>query len=164
MGSVSKDLAWIGGPLSCATAVAFMALTGTVHPPAGATALLAVIEPKVVHLGWFLLPVILFTCLLIQSVALFVNNIQRRYPLYWWTPAEVGYRKKHQQQQDEKNNSDSSRETGAKLEITTRHMEEGKVGKEEIQIIIRRGQVFIPADICVSPEDKTYLEALSEKL
>lgn len=80
---------WVGGALACAAATAVMALTKTVHPPAGATALLAVVDDKVVRLGWFLVPVVLCGCGLMLVVALLVNNIQRQFPMYWWTPEDL---------------------------------------------------------------------------
>lgn len=139
-----------------------MALTGTVHPPAGATALLAVVDEGVARLGWFLLPVVLFGCVLMQAVALLLNNIQRRFPVYWWTPGQVGRPKR---QSSERSNSDSGSDTGAKLEVTkTRHMEEGRVVVEEAKVIIKRGHVSVPNDMYLSPEEKTFLEELSERL
>ncbi|KAG5975234.1 hypothetical protein E4U58_001638 [Claviceps cyperi] len=82
------DIQWVGGALACASATALMALTKTVHPPAGATALLAVVDVNLVRIGWFLLPVMLLGCALMLVVALLVNNIERRFPIYWWTPEE----------------------------------------------------------------------------
>ncbi|KAI1773493.1 HPP family-domain-containing protein [Hypoxylon cercidicola] len=163
LGPVSRELTWLGGSLSCACAVAFMALTGTVHPPAGATAMLAVVDKAVANLGWFLLPVILLGSVIMQTVALLLNNVQRRFPVYWWTPAEVGHQNK--QQQDEKGNSESGSDTSSKLETTgMRHLEEGRVVEEEAKIVIRRGHVVIPDDIYISTEEKTYLEELSLRL
>lgn len=62
-----------------------MQLTKTVHPPAGATALLAAVNQQVIDLSWYLIPVILLSVTLALIVALFVNNIQRRYPVFWFT-------------------------------------------------------------------------------
>ncbi|KAK3301740.1 HPP family-domain-containing protein [Chaetomium strumarium] len=81
---------WLGASLACALATAAMALTGTVHPPAGATALMAVLDPSVSALGWFLFLPLLLGCALMLAVALLVNNIQRRFPYYWWSPGETG--------------------------------------------------------------------------
>ncbi|KAI1650129.1 HPP family protein [Daldinia loculata] len=171
LGPMSNEVTWVAGSLSCSCAVAFMALTGTVHPPAGATALLAVIDEGVAHLGWFLIPVVLLGCVLMQCVALFLNNIQRRFPVYWWTPAEVGRGKKQQQPQQQqipdgkRSNRDSSSDSGAMLKIiTTRHMEEGKIVIEPSRVIITRGHVAIPDDMYLSPEEKMFLEELSERL
>ncbi|KAI0105194.1 HPP family-domain-containing protein [Hypoxylon sp. NC0597] len=160
---VSRELTWVGGSLSCACAVAIMALTGTVHPPAGATALLAVVDESVARLGWFLLPIITLGCVLMQCVALLLNNIQRRFPIYWWTPAEVGRRKHQPQSQQDHNDSDI--DTGAKLErTTTRHLEEGKAVTEEAKLVIKRGHVLVPDTMYLTPEEKAFLEELSERL
>jgi hypothetical protein len=83
------NVRWVAGALACASATSIMALTKTVHPPAGATALLAVVDDNVVHLGWFLIPVVLCGCGLMLVVALLVNNIQRQFPMYWWTPEDL---------------------------------------------------------------------------
>ncbi|KAK0637480.1 HPP family-domain-containing protein, partial [Bombardia bombarda] len=81
-----QSIRWIGGALSCASATALMALTGTVHPPGGATALMAVMSDDVADLGWFFLAPVMLGCGLMLTMALLVNNMQRRFPTYWWTP------------------------------------------------------------------------------
>ncbi|UNI16949.1 hypothetical protein JDV02_003331 [Purpureocillium takamizusanense] len=83
------DIQWVGGALSCASATALMALTKTVHPPAGATALLAVVDANLIRVGWFLIPVMMLGCALMLGVALLVNNVERRFPMYWWTPEDL---------------------------------------------------------------------------
>ncbi|KAJ8508127.1 hypothetical protein ONZ45_g9562 [Pleurotus djamor] len=82
-------LEWLGGSLSCAVSIVLMQLTGTLHPPGGATALLATVNPDVRELGWYFLPVILLMSTLALAVALVLNNIQRRYPTFWFTPDTV---------------------------------------------------------------------------
>ncbi len=48
---------WLAAPLAVATAIAAMHLTKTLHPPGGATALIAVIGgDKIHHLGFYLRP------------------------------------------------------------------------------------------------------------
>jgi CBS-domain-containing membrane protein len=64
-----------------------MHLTRTLHPPGGATALIAVIGGESVHrLGYFyvVMPVALGAGVML-IVALFVNNIPktRKYPEFW---------------------------------------------------------------------------------
>lgn len=63
-----------------------MQITETTHPPAGASALLPSIDTDLQDLGWYYLPVILLSSTLALAVALVLNNIQRRYPLYWIAP------------------------------------------------------------------------------
>ncbi|KAF9521772.1 HPP family-domain-containing protein [Crepidotus variabilis] len=82
-----QRLRWLAGSLSCATALVVMQMTGTTHPPAGATALLAAVDDDVLAIGWYYLPVVLLSSALALGVALLVNNIQRRYPVFWFYPA-----------------------------------------------------------------------------
>ncbi|MCP4994862.1 MAG: HPP family protein [Gammaproteobacteria bacterium] len=78
---------YLTAALTVATAIAAMHLTKTLHPPGGATALIAVIGGSNVHdLGflYILTPVTIGT-LIMLLVALLVNNIpqQRHYPVFW---------------------------------------------------------------------------------
>jgi CBS-domain-containing membrane protein len=73
--------------MAVSTAIAAMHLTRTLHPPGGATALIAVIGGDSVHgLGYLyaLVPVGLGAVMLL-AVAVLVNNIpkNRRYPEFW---------------------------------------------------------------------------------
>ena len=52
--------------------------------------MLAAIDPRVSGLGWYLLPLVLVSSLLMLGAALVINNLQRQFPIYWWTPADVG--------------------------------------------------------------------------
>ncbi len=76
--------------VAVAIAVVAMHCTRTLHPPGGATALIAVIGSPHIHaLGWryILFPVALGS-LAMLVIALFVNNVsnnpKRHYPVYWW--------------------------------------------------------------------------------
>ena len=66
-----------------------MGITKTVHPPAGATALLCSSNMALVALGWDLLWMVgLGSCLMV-GVALMINNLGRTWPVYWWTPVDL---------------------------------------------------------------------------
>ena len=78
---------WLAQAVAVATAIALMHLTRTLHPPGGATALIAVIGSEQVHaMGYLfvLLPATLGPFVLL-IVALAVNNLPatRRYPEFW---------------------------------------------------------------------------------
>jgi CBS-domain-containing membrane protein len=79
---------WLAGALAVATAIAVMHATRTLHPPGGATALIAVIgSPQVHELGFlFVLVPCTLGPLVLLAVALAVNNIpaSRRYPEVWF--------------------------------------------------------------------------------
>ncbi len=79
---------WLAAAVAVASAIAAMHFTKTLHPPGGATALIAVIGDKTVHnLGFFyaLMPIGAGAIILL-IVALLVNNIPKgkRYPEYWF--------------------------------------------------------------------------------
>ncbi len=74
---------WYVAAMSVGLAVGTMVITRTIHPPAGATALIGVVTQQ----GWLypILPVgVGITILLI--VGILVNNLsgRRQYPVYWW--------------------------------------------------------------------------------
>jgi CBS-domain-containing membrane protein len=78
---------WLAAAVAVATAIAAMHATRTVHPPGGATALIAVIGGEKIHnLGYLyvLIPVAAGAVILLL-VALIVNNIPktRKYPEFW---------------------------------------------------------------------------------
>jgi hypothetical protein len=85
-----EDLRWLAGALSVGCASVTMSFTKTVHPPAGATALLAATNLEIQELGWWLLPLVLLASMLMLASALIVNNgMGRRFPIYWWTPVDL---------------------------------------------------------------------------
>ncbi|KAI6838843.1 HPP family protein [Hortaea werneckii] len=84
------NYSWVAGAVACACASLVMSMTGTVHPPGGATAILACTSKDVVPSGWAFAMFVLVGSLLMLGVALLFNNTLRQYPVYWWTPEEVG--------------------------------------------------------------------------
>lgn len=84
-----NQLRWLAGALSVGAASVVMSLTKTVHPPAGATALLAATDVAITELGWWLVALILLGAMLMLTSALIINNINRQFPMYWWTPVDL---------------------------------------------------------------------------
>jgi CBS-domain-containing membrane protein len=79
---------WLAAAIAVATAIAAMHLTRTLHPPGGATALIAVVGDKNIHnLGYlYVLTPVAAGVLVLLIVALIVNNIpkSRKYPEFWF--------------------------------------------------------------------------------
>lgn len=75
---------WIAAPLAVASSIVLMQITLTLHPPGGATALIAVIgSEKVKALGYmYVLSPVLTGALILLLVALIFNNMtsNRKYP------------------------------------------------------------------------------------
>lgn len=78
---------WLASPLAVATAIAFMHATKTLHPPGGATALIAVTGSSKIHALGYLYAVVPvgMGAVIMVIVALLVNNLpqSRRYPEFW---------------------------------------------------------------------------------
>lgn len=154
-----ESIRWLGGALSCATATAVMAMTKTVHPPAGATALLAVVDDEVVKLGWFLIPVMMLGCGLMLAVALLTNNIERRFPSYWWTPEDLSRKQSALQTKGGEHASEDETKDVEANEATSSRAE-CRVG----EVVIRAGQVIVPEHLFLTPEEQHLLESLSNRL
>jgi CBS-domain-containing membrane protein len=79
---------WLASSIAVATAIAVMHATRTLHPPGGATALIAVIGSEKIHaLGFFYAVIPVGVGVLIMLiVALIVNNLapSRKYPEFWF--------------------------------------------------------------------------------
>jgi len=77
------------GALAVSLSIAMMHYTRTLHPPGGATALIAVIGSDTIHnLGYlYVLSPIALGALILLFIALIVNNFsnnpKRHYPRYW---------------------------------------------------------------------------------
>jgi CBS-domain-containing membrane protein len=78
---------WLASAVAVATAIAIMHATKTLHPPAGATALIAVIgSPKIHSLGYLYAVIPAGSGAFVMLViAVLINNIPktRQYPEYW---------------------------------------------------------------------------------
>ena len=79
---------WLAAALAVSTSIALMHATRTLHPPGGASALIAVIGSREVHDLGFLYVLVPCTAgpVVLLAVALAVNNIpaSRRYPEVWY--------------------------------------------------------------------------------
>ncbi|RQO29934.1 HPP family protein [Taibaiella sp. KBW10] len=78
------DWIWLAAPLAVSLSIVCMQITKTLHPPGGATALIAVTGTgRVQELGYFyVLSPVLSGCLILLIVALVFNNLtpNREYP------------------------------------------------------------------------------------
>ncbi|AZA59635.1 HPP family protein [Chryseobacterium indoltheticum] len=76
---IVPDILWLSAPLAVAFSIILMQYTKTLHPPGGATALIAVTSPgKIADLGyWYVLSPVLSGCIILLLVALFFNNITK---------------------------------------------------------------------------------------
>ena len=154
-----EELRWLAGGLACGAVSAVMTLTKTIYPPAGATALLAAIDPTVQQLGWYLVPLVLLSTCLTLIVSLIINNIQRRYPTYWWTPVDLakGARGKDIEKVSSSNGS------GAFGDDPKRYSKQVEVEGEHT-ILITTERIVVPGYMLLACEEKEILEILRNRL
>ena len=145
---------WLAGALSVGVASASMVLTKTVYPPGGATALLAVVDPTVQHLGWYLVGLVMLSTTLTLLSSLITNNLQRQYPTYWWTAADISKKKTDKDPEDSVGGSKKSFENGPQHLQTT----------SSYTISITEEGVIVPPHVELTSEEKDILENLRDRL
>lgn len=78
------DVVWLTAPLAVSSSIVLMQITKTLHPPGGATALIAVTgSAEIKNLGyWYVVSPVLSGALILLAVALVFNNLttKRHYP------------------------------------------------------------------------------------
>jgi len=81
---IFPDVLWITAPLAVSLSIVMMQITKTLHPPGGATALIAVTgSPAIKNMGyWYVISPVLSGALILLIVALIFNNMtsNREYP------------------------------------------------------------------------------------
>lgn len=153
-----ENLRWVAGALSVGLASVAMGVTKTIHPPAGATALLASTSPDIEKLGWFLVPLIILGSSLMLAVACVVNNIQRQFPQYWWTPVSFDRPAKGDVEGQEKG-TDAGKVKESESESGDDYVE-GFDGR----VVIDGENIAIPSWLSLDAEERNMLEVLRGKL
>jgi CBS-domain-containing membrane protein len=132
-----------------------MLVTNTVHPPGGASAVLAATEPSITAMGWYFVGLVMWGTTLMLIVGLPLNNIQRQFPMYWWTPLDVRKAKV----EDEETVPDAR---GGIERKETEEEEHYDQPGERIQI--NGAEVILPDDFSLNKEETKVLERLRERL
>jgi len=149
---------------------------------------MAVLDDDVSALGWFLVAPVMLGCIIMLAVALLINNIQRRFPYYWWSPEETGRRWKKQHHQPhqqgkhvdgpssesekglEKTNSETSGAASAsgsgsgEDEDTDLERQATVTWVEGERLVVSKNHVTIPRSMYLTYEEKIVLETLSQRL
>jgi len=140
----ARNLSFVPAALACALSSAAMLLTNTVHPPGGASAVLAATVPEVVEMGWAFVGLAALGSVVMTLVGLVTNNMMRRYPVYWWTPDEVG-RKRRRDMDEEKR-------------------EDVEQGVDVRRVMVTTEELQMPEWLVLSVEEAVVLESLRQRL
>lgn len=178
------NIQWIAGAMACACASLVMCMTNTIHPPGGATAVIACTQANVISMGWWYVPITTLGAVAMLAVALLWNNILRQFPVFWWTPADVGGKlRKAREDESEKDvekkadrqDSDTSRSVeifidGRCFDLLTHHYSQNTLQQQTSngstvagsddseQISITATGVHVPSHVRLSPQDMAALE------
>ncbi|KAH8591404.1 HPP family-domain-containing protein [Bisporella sp. PMI_857] len=151
----SNFLVPLAGALAVGIASALMGFTKTVHPPAGATALLCVVDAQVARMGWwFLVPVMIGTLLLL-GVALLINNLQRRWPIWWWTEHDLRSRKDDLGTEKSLGSVDEERDAAI-------DMQEAEPDRD--RLVVGMDRVVLPQGLELNDLEISMLEGLRTKM
>jgi len=137
---------------------------GTIYPPAGATALLAATEPAIIGLGWLYPGVVVLGTVIMLAAAMLVNNVMRRYPMYWWAPISASPKPEHRNGSDSTVNDEKGADEEASLEgKLTSNAGNGGAGEERLVVSARDG-VVVPRGLQLSGEEWRILRILEGRI
>jgi CBS-domain-containing membrane protein len=149
-----EEIKWIAGAIACGCASAVMLITGTVHPPGGASAVLAATDPVITVMGWYFVALVIWGAILMLLVGLVINNIQRQFPMYWWTPMKLERAKKQ----------DMETIPDGRGGVEKNENEIDKDGQEQEKIEITGAEVVLPESLGLNQEEAELLERLQDRL
>ncbi|KAI5790298.1 HPP family-domain-containing protein [Geopyxis carbonaria] len=148
---------WVVGAGATALAALLMAASKTVHPPAGATALLAATDPVIIRMGWrYILVVTLGSIIMVLGACLF-GNVGRRYPVYWWTPEPLKVRVEKERDEEEARGRERKRESGESSGAESERV-------ENVGVWVDRNGVHVPEWMLADQRTMEVLQGIRERL
>jgi len=146
-----------------------MAMTKTIHPPSGATAMIAATQADITALGWYYIPVVMLSATLAIGVGLITNNIQRRYPVFWLLPEKIPTRKDKAEAKAWTSHTTPAPEPEATPEEKKGSHETPTLADLETEyrknhVIVSRSDIFVPEFLDLEDEHKQVLEELQQLL
>lgn len=168
-----SSFSWVAAAVACAGATLAMSMTNSVHPPGGATAILACTQSQVIALGWMFPPMMLLASVLMTGVAVIFNNTFRQYPVFWWTPEDVGQKLRHpsssnegeeQQEMEGEKDVEQGPDWGSEqtLQRELSYEVEYLEGADEIHLLPYK--IRMPHHITLSDEEVGILKGLQERI
>jgi hypothetical protein len=160
--SPSPDTVYLLAPLACALASSVMVLTSTVHPPGGATAVLAVADSTVRELGWMLVPLIAIASCIMLCVACASGNVWgRRYPICWWS---LGLTGEFWTTKNELEDGDVKRNVSVDSTMTASSELDKKNDIKSGSVVVSRFGLAMPSNLVLNEFESAVLKAIAAKL
>lgn len=161
------ELRWLAGAIACATASVIMTITKTIHPPSGATAMIAATQADITALGWYYIPVVMLSATLAIAVGLITNNIQRRFPVFWATAAKIPARQPVVREAKGEKGDVAGRTSG--VTAITLPRRSSQVSHKEhtldtYKVIVNRNEIVVPEFIELESEHLQVLQEIQRLL
>lgn len=159
---------WASAALSVGVSSVVMSICNCIHPPAGASAMLPSIDANVREMSWWYLPVQVISSVLIIAVACITGNILRKYPTFWWSPANCGTAYKSFRPPKSESESESTAPTTAPInapnnqEKSPYDMLRRIDGLHTIEIL--PNEIRVPAHMDFDETAIEYMQSLSQEL
>jgi hypothetical protein len=161
------ELRWLAGAIACATASVIMTVTKTIHPPSGATAMIAATQADITALGWYYIPVVMLSATLAIAVGLITNNVQRRYPVFWATSAKIPARRPVVQEGkkgEETAGGRASEVTAVPLPRRASQVSHKEHTVDTHKVIVNRDEIVVPEFIELESEHLQVLQEIQRLL
>jgi hypothetical protein len=107
-------------------------------------------------MGWYFVGLIMFGALLMLIVGLIINNIQRQFPVYWWTPLPL--------RETRKNDLEAGPGVVGGVEGKDKNLEKTENHEKLLQITISARGVTLPAMLALTSEESELIERLQNRL
>jgi hypothetical protein len=158
------ELRWLAGAIACATASVIMTITKTIHPPSGATAMIAATQADITALGWYYIPVVMLSATLAIAVGLITNNIQRRFPVFWATAAKIPARRAVVQEDTGDAGKRASEVTAVPLPRRSSQVSHREHTIEKYKVIVNRDEIVVPEFVELESEHLQVLQEIQRLL
>lgn len=106
-------------------------------------------------MGWYFVGLVMWGTTLMVAVGLVINNIQRQFPIYWWTPLDLRKAKV----EDEETVPDAR--GGVKRKESRLQQ---RYDQDDEKIRITGAEVLLPEAMSLNAEETKVLERLRERL
>ena len=123
--------------------------------------MIAATQADIRALGWYYVPVVMLSSVLMIGVGLVTNNLRRVYPMYWWTSIPLKAKQSEKLEGGEKFVGG-----GGGLELSdsgmTKVTEEREKGEEAVLVSVEG--VAVPAFLRLSYDQRAVLDEIQTKI
>jgi len=142
-----------------------MTITKTIHPPSGATAMLAATQVEITALGWYYIPVVMLSASLSIGVGLITNNIQRRYPVFWLMAGKIPAKQPPvQEEKVELGEGRASGATAVPLPRRPSQVSHKEHTMDQYKVIVNRDEIVVPEFVELESEHLQVLQEIQRLL